>query len=39
MATGKYFKRAAHDDMIQPDYLRQCVDALEADESLVLPIA
>ncbi len=36
LATGKYFKQAAHDDMIQPDYLRQCVDALEADESLVL---
>jgi glycosyltransferase involved in cell wall biosynthesis len=36
LATGKYFKQAAHDDMIQPDYLRLCVDALEADESLVL---
>ena len=36
LATGKYFKQAAHDDMIQPDYLRMCVDALEADESLVL---
>ncbi len=36
LATGKYFKQAAHDDMIQPDYLRLCVDALEADESLVV---
>ena len=36
LATGKYFKQAAHDDMIQPDYLRLCVDALEADDSLVL---
>lgn len=36
LATGKYFKWAAHGDMIQPDYLRLCVDALEADASLVL---
>ena len=36
LASGKYFKQAAHDDMIQQDYLRLCVDALEADESLVL---
>jgi glycosyltransferase involved in cell wall biosynthesis len=36
LATGKYFKQAAHDDMIQPDYLRLCVDALEADDSLVV---
>ena len=36
LSTGKYFKQAAHDDMIQQDYLRLCVDALEADESLVL---
>jgi hypothetical protein len=26
----------AHDDMIQPDFLRLCVDALEADDSLVV---
>jgi len=36
LATGKYFKQAAHDDMIQQDYLRLCIDALEADDSLVL---
>ncbi len=36
LATGKYFKLAAHDDMIEPDYLRLCLDALEADDSLVL---
>ena len=35
-ATGKYFKWAAHDDMIQPDFLRLCMDALEADDSLVV---
>lgn len=36
LATGKYFKWAAHDDMIQPDFLRLCIDALETDSSLVL---
>jgi glycosyltransferase involved in cell wall biosynthesis len=35
-ATGKYFKWATHDDMIQPDFLRLCIDALEADDSLVV---
>src|ERR1700753_4471781 len=35
-ATGKYFKWAAHDDMIQPDFLRLCIDALEADDSVVV---
>jgi Glycosyl transferase family 2 len=34
-ATGKYFKWATHDDLIQPDFLRLCIDALEADDSLV----
>jgi glycosyltransferase involved in cell wall biosynthesis len=36
LATGKYIKLAAHDDMIEPDFLRLCLDALEADDSLVL---
>lgn len=36
LATGKYLKLAAHDDMIVPDFLRLCIDALEADDSLVL---
>ncbi len=36
LATGKYFKLAAHDDMIQPDFLRLCLDALEADDSFIL---
>ena len=35
-AMGKYFKWATHDDMIQPDFLRLCIDALEADDSLVV---
>jgi hypothetical protein len=36
LASGKYFKRATQDAMIQPDFLRLCVDALEEDDSLVL---
>lgn len=29
LATGDYFKWAAHDDICLPDYLRQCVEILE----------
>jgi Glycosyl transferase family 2 len=36
LATGKYFMQAAHDGMVQPDFLSLCLDALEADDSLVL---
>jgi glycosyltransferase involved in cell wall biosynthesis len=36
LATGKYIKLAAHDDVIERDFLRLCLDALEADDSLVL---
>ncbi len=36
LATGKYFKQATPDEMIQPDFLRLCLDGLEADDSLVL---
>jgi glycosyltransferase involved in cell wall biosynthesis len=36
LATGKYFKQATQDDMIQPDFLRLCLDGLEEDDSLVL---
>jgi glycosyltransferase involved in cell wall biosynthesis len=35
LATGKYFMQAAQDGMIQPDFLSICLDALEADDSLV----
>jgi glycosyltransferase involved in cell wall biosynthesis len=35
-ARGKYFKWATHDDLIQQDFLRLCIDALEADDSLVV---
>ena len=30
LSRGKYFKWAAHDDVLQPGFLRRCVDALEA---------
>jgi glycosyltransferase involved in cell wall biosynthesis len=35
-ASGKYFKWAAHDDIYEPTWLERCVDALEADEGIVL---
>ena len=36
LATGKYFKWAAHDDVIAPDFVQRCVDALDDDPSAVL---
>jgi glycosyltransferase involved in cell wall biosynthesis len=35
-SSGKYFKWAAHDDLIRPTYLERCVAALEADPEAVL---
>lgn len=35
-ARGEYFKWAAHDDMCLPDFLHECVAALDADPSIVL---
>jgi glycosyltransferase involved in cell wall biosynthesis len=35
-ASGKYFRWAAHDDRIAPEYLARCVEALEADPAIVL---
>lgn len=35
-ATGKYFKWAAHDDIVYPTYLERCVAALEAAPDAVL---
>ena len=35
-SSGKYFKWAAHDDLIRPTYLARCVAALEADPEAVL---
>lgn len=36
MARGEYFKWAAHDDWIDPTYVEQCVQELDADESVAL---
>lgn len=36
MATGKYYKLAAHDDLLAPTYLQRCVEVLDADPSVVL---
>jgi len=30
LARGKYFKWAAHDDVLKPEFLRRCLTALEA---------
>jgi glycosyltransferase involved in cell wall biosynthesis len=35
-SSAKYFKWAAHDDLIRPTYLERCVAALEADPEAVL---
>lgn len=35
-SSGKYFKWAAHDDLIHPTYLARCVAALDADPEAVL---
>jgi glycosyltransferase involved in cell wall biosynthesis len=35
-SSGRYFKWAAHDDLIRPTYLERCVAALEADPGAVL---
>jgi glycosyltransferase involved in cell wall biosynthesis len=36
LATGKYFKWAAVDDLLEPDLLRRCVEILESDPDCVL---
>jgi glycosyltransferase involved in cell wall biosynthesis len=36
LATGKYFKWAACDDLYEPAFLEKCVAALESDPGLVL---
>jgi glycosyltransferase involved in cell wall biosynthesis len=36
LTTGKYFKWAAHDDLIAPTYLERCVAKLEASPDAVL---
>jgi glycosyltransferase involved in cell wall biosynthesis len=36
LATGEYFKWAAHDDFLEPEYLAECVRALDANPDVVL---
>jgi glycosyltransferase involved in cell wall biosynthesis len=36
LCRGKYFKWAAYDDLIAPDFLAKCVEILERDPSVVL---
>jgi glycosyltransferase involved in cell wall biosynthesis len=36
LSQGKYFKWAAYDDIIAPEYLEKCVDILVKDPSVVL---
>src|SRR5262245_50217261 len=39
LATGKYFKQAAADDLLEPDFLRRCVEILESDSGCVVAYA
>lgn len=36
LTSGRYFKWAAHDDLIHPELLARCVEALERDSGAVL---
>lgn len=36
LSSGEYFKWAAHDDLIAPEYISKCVDILDKDPSIVL---
>jgi glycosyltransferase involved in cell wall biosynthesis len=36
LASGEYFKWAAHDDLLEPAYLAQCIAALDADPDAIL---
>jgi glycosyltransferase involved in cell wall biosynthesis len=36
LARGRYFKWAAHDDLVEPGFLGKCVSLLEADPGVVL---
>jgi glycosyltransferase involved in cell wall biosynthesis len=39
LATGKYFKWAAADDLLEPEFLARCVEALENDAGCVVAYA
>ncbi|KXK25428.1 MAG: glycosyltransferase [Candidatus Brocadia sinica] len=36
LSSGEYFKWAAHDDLLTPDFLLRCVEVLDHDASVVL---
>ena len=36
LATGKYFKWAAHDDVCHPEMIQRCIDVLDAEPDVVL---
>jgi glycosyltransferase involved in cell wall biosynthesis len=36
LASGEYFKWAAHDDFLEPEYLAACIEALDAEPDAVL---
>lgn len=36
LSTGEYFKWAAHDDLLHPEFLRQCIKKLDQDSSIIL---
>ena len=36
LSSGNYFKWAAHDDVLAPEYLQKCVSVLENDSSIIL---
>ena len=39
LATGKYFKWAAADDILEPNFLRRCIEVLESDPDCVVAYA
>jgi glycosyltransferase involved in cell wall biosynthesis len=39
LATAKYFKWAAADDVLEPEFLRRCVEILESDHDCVVAYA
>jgi glycosyltransferase involved in cell wall biosynthesis len=36
LSSGEYFKWAAYDDVLAPEYLKKCIDVLDKDPSIVL---
>lgn len=36
LASGEYFKWSAHDDVLAPDYLQRCVEALDQNPDVVI---